>query len=33
MAEKISDLLQKIAQDSFDNMDEHLKLRQKHNLG
>ena len=33
MADKISDLLIKIANDSLDNMDEHLKLRQKHNLG
>ena len=33
MADKISDLLIKIATDTLDNMDEHLKLRQKHNLG
>ena len=32
LAEKISDLLQKIANDSFDNMEEHLKLRQKYNM-
>ena len=33
MAEKLSDLLLKIAKDSMDNIDEHLKLREKHNLG
>ena len=32
MAGKISDLLIKMATDSLDNMDEHLKLRQKHNI-
>jgi len=33
MADKISELLLKIAADSLDNMEEHLKLREKHNLG
>ena len=33
MAERLSDLLLKIAKDAMDNMDEHLKLREKHNLG
>lgn len=33
MAEKLSDLLLKIAKDAMDNMDEHVKIREKHNLG
>ena len=32
LADKICDLLRKLAQDSLDNMDEHLRLRQKHNM-
>lgn len=32
MSEKLLDLLKLIAQDALDNMDEHLKLRQKYNL-
>lgn len=33
MAEKIGDLLKKMANDAFDNMDEHIRLREKHNMG
>ena len=33
MAEKLSVLLLKISKDAMDNIDEHLKLREKHNLG
>ena len=33
MADKIADLLTKITQDVMDNMDDHLKLRKKNNLG
>ena len=33
MAERISDLLLLIAKDAMDNMDDHLKLREKYNLG
>ena len=32
MAGKISDLLLRMANDSLENMDDHLKLRQKHNI-
>ena len=32
MAEKIRDFLLKMAEDAMDNMEEHLKLRQKHNM-
>ena len=33
MADKISSLLIKIAQDSMDNIEEHMKVRNKHNMG
>ena len=33
MADKIADILSKIAQDVMDNIDDHLKLRKKNNLG
>lgn len=33
MADKLSGLLLKIGKDAMDNFDEHLKLREKHNLG
>ena len=33
MADRIEDLLVKIATDALDNMDEHIKLREKQNLG
>jgi len=33
ISQKISDLLLAMAKDALDNMDEHLELRQKHNLG
>lgn len=33
MADKIALLLSKIATDAMDNMEEHLKLREKHNMG
>lgn len=33
LANKISDLLLAMAKDALDNMDEHLELRKKHNLG
>ena len=32
LADKICELLRKLAQDSLDNMDEHLRLRQKQNM-
>lgn len=32
MAKKIKEFLIKMAGDAMDNMDEHLKLRQKHNM-
>ena len=33
MADKIGDLFTKIASDILDNMEEHIKLRETHNLG
>ncbi len=33
MADKISGLLKKMAHDALDSMDEHIKVRQKHNMG
>lgn len=33
LADKISGLLEHIMTDALDNMEEHIKLRQKHNMG
>ena len=33
MADNLRDLLLAMAEDALDNMEEHLKLRKKHNMG